>query len=84
MAQITIYTTQTCPYCIRAKGILKNLAMPFTEIDVTADDEKRRWLVGATGRRTVPQIFVDDKPIGGCDDLESLVASGGFQAAVKT
>lgn len=56
--------------------LLKDRAIPFEEIDVTGDDEKRQWLVQRTGRRTVPQIFIGDEAIGGFDDLHALDRSG--------
>jgi glutaredoxin 3 len=64
---------------VRAKSILKRHEVPYTEIDVTGDDEKRRWLVEATGQRTVPQIFFGDESIGGCSDLEEVVSRGQLQ-----
>ncbi len=75
-AIVTIYTTPVCPYCVRAKSLLKARSIPFTEVDVAADDEKRAWLVQTTGRRTVPQIFLGDESIGGSDDLHALDAKG--------
>ena len=65
-----------CPYCIRAKALLKSRGIQYEEIDVTGDPSARAWLVQATGRRTVPQIFIDDEPIGGFDDLRALDVSG--------
>jgi len=76
MRPVTIYTTDTCPYCVRAKSVLKKHDVPFTEIDVTGDDAKRRWLLEMSGQRTVPQIFFGDESIGGCTDLEAVVAAG--------
>jgi glutaredoxin 3 len=80
MRPVTIYTTDTCPYCVRAKAVLKQHDVPFTEIDVTGDDERRRWLVEASGQRTVPQIFFGAESIGGCTDLEAVVARGELNA----
>ena len=76
MRKVTIYTTETCPYCVRAKGLLKKHDVPFEEMDVTDDTDKRRWLLETTGRRTVPQIFFGDESMGGCDDLEALIQRG--------
>ena len=76
MPPVRVYSTLICPYCIRAKLLLKEKGIPFEEIDVTGDHEARQWLVGATGRRTVPQIFIGDEPIGGFDDLRALERSG--------
>jgi glutaredoxin 3 len=79
IARVQVYTTQTCPYCIRAKALLGKREVPFEEIDVSRDDEKRAWLVSASGMRTVPQIFIDGKPIGGSDELHALDASGELE-----
>jgi glutaredoxin 3 len=76
VANVKVYTTLICPYCIRAKMLLKKRDIPYEEVDVSRDHEKRAWLVSATGKRTVPQIFIDDKPIGGSDELHALDASG--------
>lgn len=76
MATVTIYTTQTCPYCVRAKALLTRKHIPFEEIDVSNNDALRDEMVKQSGRRTVPQIFIDGQPIGGCDDLHALEAEG--------
>ena len=77
MAKVEVYTTNYCPYCDKAKRLLDAKDVDFTEIDVTDDDEARIALVEKSGgRRTVPQIFIDDKAIGGCDDLYALEESG--------
>ncbi len=77
MVKVEIYTTKICPYCVKAKNLLVKKGVIFTEIDVSHDPEARDALVvKAEGRRTVPQIFIDDHPIGGCDDLYALEASG--------
>jgi glutaredoxin 3 len=77
MAKIELYTTTYCPYCVKAKRLLDAKDVDYTEIDVTGDDEARLALVEKSGgRRTVPQIFINDKPIGGSDDLHALEQSG--------
>jgi glutaredoxin 3 len=76
MADIKIYTTRTCSYCGAAKRLLAKRAVAYDEIDITGDVEKRAWLVQATGRRTVPQIFVGGKAIGGYESLAALDRSG--------
>jgi glutaredoxin 3 len=73
---VRIYTTDYCGFCRRAKELLTRKQIPFEEIDVTGDDSQREWLVEATGRRTVPQIFIGDEPIGGYTDLAALDRSG--------
>ena len=75
-SRVRVYSTLICPYCIRAKSLLKSRGIQYEEIDVTGDSAARAWLVQATGRRTVPQIFIDDEPIGGFDDLRALDMSG--------
>ena len=80
IAAVKVYTTDYCPYCDRAKALLKKRDVPYEEVDVTTDGEKRAWLVTASGgRRTVPQIFIDDRPIGGSDDLHALDRSGELE-----
>lgn len=76
MNRVRVYTTQVCPYCIRAKLLLRDRGIAFEEIDVSGNHEMRDWLVQTTGRRTVPQIFIGDEPIGGFDDLRELDRSG--------
>jgi glutaredoxin 3 len=75
-AEVLVYTTRVCPYCIAAKRLLGERGVAYKEIDVSSDDEKRAWLVQATGRRTVPQIFIAGEAIGGFDDLAALDKSG--------
>jgi glutaredoxin 3 len=75
MAEIIIYTTNYCPYCVKAKQLLRKKGVEFEEIDLTNDDTGRMQLVEKSGgRKTVPQIFVNGQHIGGCDDLFSLDA----------
>jgi glutaredoxin 3 len=74
--QVQVYVTDYCPYCTRAKALLNKRGIPFDEIDVTGDDAKRAWLVQATGRRTVPQIFIKGESIGGSDELHALDRTG--------
>jgi glutaredoxin 3 len=73
---VRVYTTRICPYCFAAKRLLGARGVAFEEIDVTGDDAARAWLVEATGRRTVPQIFIGANPIGGYEELASLDRSG--------
>jgi glutaredoxin 3 len=79
MARIEIYTTPTCPYCIAAKKLLAQKGAAFEEISVASDPEARAAMTArAGGRSTVPQIFIDDAHIGGCDDLYALDGKGGL------
>jgi len=80
-AEVTIYTTRVCGYCVAAKRLLTSRKVAYTEVDVSNDNAKREWLVEATGRRTVPQIFIGAEPIGGYDELAALDRSG--ELAVK-
>lgn len=79
MANIEIYTQSTCPFCIRAKGLLDELALPYIEYEISFDADKQAEMVSRSQRYTVPQIFVDDQSIGGSDELFELVESGEFQ-----
>lgn len=77
MQPITIYTTKYCPYCDAAKTLLLHKKALFSEIDVTGDRAGRLAMTArANGRTTVPQIFIGDRHVGGCDDLYDLDAAG--------
>ena len=81
MATVEIYTTMFCPFCIRAKRLLAGKGVPFTEISVDLNRGRRTEMTErANGRRTVPQIFIDDVGIGGCDELHALDAEGRLDA----
>ncbi|MGH2413306.1 MAG: glutaredoxin 3, partial [Microcystaceae cyanobacterium] len=72
-AKVEIYTWSFCPFCIRAKALLNKKEVEFTEYSIDGDNEARTKMAKrANGRRSVPQIFVDDRHIGGCDDLYAL------------
>lgn len=77
MADVTIYTTMMCPYCYRAKALLNDKGVAFTEIDVGMDADLRDAMTKrAHGSHTVPQIFVGDTHVGGCDELYALDSAG--------
>jgi glutaredoxin 3 len=77
MPKIDIYTTYTCPYCTRAKQLLRKKGVSFNEIDVSDDYTLRQKMTErARGRRTVPQIFIGATHVGGCDDLYDLESEG--------
>ena len=77
MPRIKIYTTPICPYCVRAKALLKKKGAPFDEVDVFMDADARQEMEArANGRCTVPQIFVGERHVGGCDDLYALEQAG--------
>ncbi len=76
-ALVVVYTTLLCPYCHRAKALLRQKGVAFTEIDVGMDAAKRAEMTKrAHGRHTVPQIFIGDTHVGGCDDLHDLEGQG--------
>ena len=79
MQPVKMYTTAVCPYCIRAKQILKSKGVEqIEEIRIDMQPEERAKMMQITGRRTVPQIFIGDTHVGGCDDLVALDGRGGL------
>ena len=86
MPDIIMYTTPVCPYCVRAKALLKRKGVEgITEIDVSRSPEIRDDMTRKTGgKRTVPQIFIDGRHIGGCDDLYALDSAGGLDPLLKS
>jgi glutaredoxin 3 len=80
--RVTIYTRRWCAYCIAAVRLLEKREIAFERVDVTGDARALAWLAEVTGRSTVPQIFVDDRPIGGYVELRALDRSGDLDAAL--
>lgn len=81
MQAVKIYTTAFCPYCIRAKQVLKTKGVTqIEEIRIDEDPTARDHMMQITGRRTVPQIFIGDTHVGGCDDLVALDSAGGLMS----
>jgi glutaredoxin 3 len=80
VARVVVYSTGYCGYCRSAEALLRARGILFERIDVTSDPARRKWLVQTTGRWTVPQIFIDDQPIGGFRELEQLDRSGELAA----
>jgi len=76
MAEVTIYTSGFCGYCHAAKELLQGKGVVFNEIDVTFDPKGRAKMAERAGRTSVPQIFINDAHVGGCDDLYALDGSG--------
>ena len=76
MAKVVIYSSANCSYCIRAKMLLNKKHVQFNEIRVDQDLEKREEMIRLSGRRTVPQIFINDQPMGGFDDIWELEQKG--------
>ena len=85
MPAVKMYTTAVCPYCIRAKQLLnaKGVAQ-IEEIRIDTDPAARAHMMEITGRRTVPQIFIGDTHVGGCDDLMALDAKGGLMPLLQS
>ena len=84
MAKVKMYTTQVCPYCVRAKLLLKQRGVAeIDEIRVDLHPAERQTMVQITGRRTVPQIFIGDTHVGGCDDLIALDQRGGLMPLLQ-
>ena len=76
-AKVEIYTWRTCPFCIRAKNLLTKKGIDFTEYSIDGDEVARNKMsLRANGRRSVPQIFINDRHIGGCDDIHGLDRQG--------
>lgn len=83
-AHVEIYTWQTCPYCIRAKLLLRWKGIPYTEYKIDGDGAARvRMAERANGRRSVPQIFINNQHVGGCDDLYALDRQGKLDPLVQ-
>jgi glutaredoxin 3 len=79
MPNVKMYTTAVCPYCIRAKQFLKSKGVEvIEEVRIDLDPQQRDHMMQTTGRRTVPQIFIGDHHVGGCDDLIALDGQGGL------
>jgi glutaredoxin 3 len=84
MAKVQIYSTPVCPYCVRAKSLLKSKGQSYEEVDISINPQVRdEMMAKAGGRRTVPQIFIDDKHIGGFDDLYALDQKGELDPLLK-
>jgi len=84
MNAVRMYTTQVCPYCIRAKSLLKQRGVDtIEEVRIDLDPGQRDAMIALTGRRTVPQIFIGSTHVGGCDDLMALDRAGGLQPLLQ-
>lgn len=85
MPAITVYTKDYCPFCHRAKALLDKLGAAYEEIDLVQEPQRRGEMIEkANGATTVPQIFIDDKHIGGCDDLFALHEAGKLEPMLKS
>ena len=84
MPAVKMYTTQVCPYCLRAKALLKQRGVEqIEEVRVDLDPAERERMIELTGRRTVPQIFIGDTHVGGCDDLIALDQRGALMPLLQ-
>jgi glutaredoxin 3 len=82
--KIEIYTWQSCPFCISAKALLKRKGVEFTEYSIDGDEPARSQMAERSdGRRSLPQIFIDDAHIGGCDDIHALDAEGKLDSLLN-
>lgn len=77
-AKVLMYATAWCPYCVRARDLLESKQADLEIIDVDRDPALRQQMMTRSGRHTVPQIFIGERHVGGCDDLHALNAKGGL------
>lgn len=83
MAEVIVYSSDHCPFCIRAKELLRRKQVDYTEIRIDLDEEQRDKMIALSGRRTVPQIFIDGKSVGGFDDIWALEQQGKLDSLLK-
>lgn len=76
MKHIEVYSTDNCPWCVRAKALLKSKRLDYEEINISTGTDRTMEMVDRSGRRTVPQIFIDNEPIGGFDELSQFDKAG--------
>jgi len=84
MARVTMYTTGVCPFCLMAERLLKSKGVDIEKVRVDLDPPRRQEMMERTGRRTVPQIYVGEKHVGGYEDLAALDRAGGLDALLAT
>jgi glutaredoxin 3 len=82
--KVVMYATSWCPYCARARQLLERKGVALEEIDIEAVPGRRAEMMSRSGRRTVPQIFIGETHVGGCDDLYDLDARGGLDKLLQT
>ena len=78
MKNIEVYSTHNCPWCVRAKALLESKGLEYAEINISADTDRALEMVERSGRRTVPQIFIDEESIGGFTELSALNQAGSL------
>ncbi len=81
--KVTVYTKQSCPFCVRAKRLLEKKGVAYEEVSVEGRDDLRTWLVEKTGQMTVPQIFAGDRSLGGFSDLDALDREGKLDPILR-
>jgi glutaredoxin 3 len=81
--RITVYTTASCPYCLRARALLSRKGVAFEEISVEGEEALRAWLVERSGQRTVPQVFAGERSLGGFSDLDALDRAGKLDPILR-
>ncbi|HHF7344772.1 TPA: glutaredoxin 3 [Legionella feeleii] len=83
MAEVIMYSTAYCPYCMRARQLLESKGVSYTDIRIDDEPAKRDEMIAKSGRRTVPQIFINGQPIGGCDDMYALEHQGRLDELLR-
>lgn len=83
MQKVTIYSTKVCPYCVKAKLLLDKKGASYTEIDVSNPTDREAMIAKTGGSRTVPQIYIGDTHVGGCDDLYALDKAGKLDSLLN-
>ena len=83
MSRVVIYATRSCPYCMMARQLLTSKGVTFEEIAVDGNPDQRMVMAQRSGRRTVPQVFIDDQPVGGYDDLAALDRIGRLDRLLR-
>ena len=83
MPRVTLYTKSSCPYCVRAKRLLERKGVAYDEVSVEGRDDLRTWLAETTGQKTVPQVFVGDRPLGGFTDVDALDREGRLDPILR-
>ena len=83
MKEVTIYTTRLCPFCYKAKSLLNELEVSFNEIPIDLNPKLKEEMVAKAGKTSVPQIWIGDSHIGGCDDLYAMHYAGALSEALS-
>ena len=83
MPKVTVYTKENCPFCVRAKRLLDAKGVAYQEVRVEGRDDLRTWLAETSGQKTVPQVFVGDRPLGGFSDIDALDREGKLDPILR-